>query len=98
MTDVERSTRLWQEDAAAMAAAIARHDAIVEETIASNRGRLIKARGEGDSTFSVFNSAEDAARAAVRLQLAIQSEPWKLSRPIRVRGAVHFGNVEDRAG
>jgi len=98
MTDVERSTRLWQEDAAAMASAIARHDAIVEETVTANNGRLIKARGEGDSTFSVFDSAEDAARAAVRLHLAIKSEQWALSRPIRVRGALHFGSVEDRAG
>ncbi|MHB8637404.1 MAG: tetratricopeptide repeat protein [Fimbriimonadaceae bacterium] len=98
MTDVERSTRLWQEDAAAMAEAISRHDAIVAEVVAAHGGQLIKARGEGDSTFSVFASAADAAGAAVSLNLAITSEPWALSRPIRVRGAVHFGNVEDRAG
>src|ERR1022692_609772 len=98
MTDVERSTRLWQEDAAAMASAIARHDAIVAEVITAHEGRLIKARGEGDSTFSVFTSAADAAGAAVNLQVAIAQEPWALSRPIRVRGALHFGNVEDRSG
>ena len=98
MTDVERSTRLWQEDAGAMARAIARHDAIVEQVIGAHDGRLIKTRGEGDSTFSVFLSAADAARAAVALQTAIENEPWPLSRPLRIRSALNFGNIEDRSG
>ncbi len=98
MTDVERSTRLWQEDANAMAVAIARHDDIVAESVSAQGGRLIKARGEGDSTFSVFNRAIDAARAAVALGEAVSKEEWPLSRPIRIRGALNFGTIEDRAG
>jgi predicted ATPase/class 3 adenylate cyclase len=98
MTDIERSTLLWQEDPAAMAIAVARHDEIVASIIAANSGNLIKSRGEGDSTFSVFDSSSDAARAAVDLHSAIRKESWNLSRPVAVRAAINFGEIEDRAG
>jgi predicted ATPase/class 3 adenylate cyclase len=98
MTDVERSTLLWQEDAAAMSAAIARHDQIVEDVMESYNGRVIKTRGEGDSTFSVFTSSVAASQAAVEPQRALHSEKWQLSRPISVRAALNSGEIEDRSG
>ena len=38
-TDIEGSTRLWQEQPEAMSIAHARHDAILRETIESNQDR-----------------------------------------------------------
>src|SRR5579885_9075 len=98
MTDVGRSTILWQENAAAMARAIARHDEIVEQIIGSHDGRLIKARGEGDSTFSVFESSANASRAAIAFQAALREEAWPSGLPISVRAALNYGEIEDRAG
>ena len=64
----------------------------------SRGGRLIKTRGEGDATFSVFDRPSSAAAAAIELQEAITHEPWTLSVPIRIRVALHTGEVELRDG
>ena len=61
-------------------------------------GQLRKTRGEGDSTFSVFSSASDAIAAALDFQIAIASEPWSGSLPVRVRAVVHTGEAEFRDG
>jgi hypothetical protein len=37
-----------------MGRALARHDRLVETSVANHRGRLVKTKGEGDSTFNVF--------------------------------------------
>jgi class 3 adenylate cyclase len=91
MTDVEGSTALWEEDPSTMAHALAKHDALIEEAVSANNGILRKARGEGDSTFSVFVDATSALSAILGIQLALTREPWPTPRPIRVRAAIHTG-------
>src|SRR5580692_10183219 len=81
-----------------MAVALARHDELVEQVVTSRGGRLIKTRGEGDATFSVFERASAAAAAAIELQDAIFHEPWKIQDPMRIRIALHTGEVELRDG
>ncbi|MGN6337388.1 BTAD domain-containing putative transcriptional regulator, partial [Mycobacterium sp.] len=98
LTDIEGSTAAWEADAAAMAVALARHDELVEQVVTSRGGRLIKTRGEGDATFSVFDRPSAAASAAVELQDAMTHEPWESRDPIRVRMALHTGEVELRDG
>lgn len=98
LTDIEGSTAAWEADADAMAAALARHDELVEQVVTSRGGRLIKTRGEGDATFSVFDRPSAAAAAAIELQEAIRHEPWALSEPMRIRVALHTGEVELRDG
>ena len=98
LTDIEGSTAAWETDADAMAVALARHDEIVEQVVTSRGGRLIKTRGEGDATFSVFDRPSAAAAAAIELQEAILHEPWALSEPMRIRVALHTGEVELRDG
>ncbi len=98
LTDIEGSTAAWEADADAMAAALARHDELVEQVVTSRGGRLIKTRGEGDATFSVFDRASAAAAAAIELQDAIFHEPWGLQDPMRIRVALHTGEVELRDG
>ena len=60
LTDVVGSTELWEKAPSAMAAALSRHDHLVSEAMAAEGGTLLKARGEGDSTFSVFTRASNA--------------------------------------
>jgi DNA-binding SARP family transcriptional activator len=78
LTDIEGSTAAWEAEADAMAVALARHDELVEQVVTSRGGRLIKTRGEGDATFSVFERPSAAAAAAIELQDAIYHEPWTL--------------------
>lgn len=98
LTDIEGSTVAWEADADAMAVALARHDEIVEQVVTSGGGRLVKTRGEGDATFSVFDRPSAAAAAAIELQEAIRHEPWALADPMRIRVALHTGEVELRDG
>ncbi|HTC68519.1 MAG TPA: BTAD domain-containing putative transcriptional regulator, partial [Acidothermaceae bacterium] len=98
LTDIEGSTAAWEADAAAMAVALARHDELVEQVVTSRGGRLIKTRGEGDATFSVFERPSAAAAAAMELQDAITRERWNLREPMRIRIALHTGEVELRDG
>ena len=59
------------------------------EAVESHSGILIRERGEGDSTFSVFLRATDAVAAAVAAQMALGAEPWPPECAIRVRMALH---------
>jgi DNA-binding SARP family transcriptional activator len=98
LTDIVGSTAAWEADADAMAVALARHDELVEQIVTSRGGRLIKTRGEGDATFSVFERPSGSAAAAIELQEAIAGEPWALRDPMRIRVALHTGEVELRDG
>jgi DNA-binding NarL/FixJ family response regulator/class 3 adenylate cyclase len=98
LTDVEGSTELWEKAPDAMAAALARHDQLVTEAVVAEAGAVLKPRGEGDSTFSVFTRASNALRAAHRLQAAIRAEEWPPEAVIRTRIAVHTGEAVERDG
>jgi predicted ATPase/class 3 adenylate cyclase len=98
LTDVEGSTRLWEQDPVAMRAATARHDTLVDEIVAGNGGILIRPRGEGDSRFAVFARASDAVAAAAALQAALTAEAWPTPTPLRVRMALHTGEADLREG
>jgi class 3 adenylate cyclase len=98
LTDIEGSTAAWEADAEAMAVALARHDELAEQVVTARGGRLIKTRGEGDATFSVFERPSAAAAAAMELQDAISREQWNLREPMRIRIALHTGEVELRDG
>jgi class 3 adenylate cyclase len=54
---------------------------------------LVKAKGEGDSTFSVFDRPASAVTAALELQLALAAEPCPLPAPLAVRIATHAGDA-----
>jgi predicted ATPase/class 3 adenylate cyclase len=73
-TDLEGSTRLWEEQPEAMQVALARHDAILEGTIDTCGGVVFSKMGDGMAAASA--SAADLVRAAVQVQLALASEPW----------------------
>jgi class 3 adenylate cyclase/pimeloyl-ACP methyl ester carboxylesterase len=98
LTDIEGSTELWELHAAAMGAALARHEALIEATVTSHGGRLIKSQGEGDSTLSVFARASDAVNAALRLQQALTAEVWPAGLVLPTRTALHTGEAELRQG
>jgi class 3 adenylate cyclase len=97
-TDVEGSTRLWERHPDPMRAALARHDALVEQAVARHGGVVVRPRGEGDSRFAVFARATDAVVAAAAVQRALHAEPWPPETPLRVRLALPTGEADLRAG
>jgi DNA-binding SARP family transcriptional activator/predicted ATPase/class 3 adenylate cyclase len=98
LTDVEGSTELWESDPSAMDRALARHDALVEQAVSDGGGLLLKSKGEGDATVSVFPRASSALATAVELQGALRSEGWPKSAVLRVRMALHTGEAHERDG
>lgn len=91
-TDVEGSTEAWQAEPDAMGAAVVRLAEILDGAAAA--GRRAVEQGAGDSAVIAFDRAGDAAAAALVAQQAIGAEPWPTSRPLRVRMALHLGEVE----
>jgi len=95
-TDIEGSTRLWEANAPAMRAALARHDALMRACIDGHDGHVFKTGG--DAFCAAFHTAPDALGAALEAQRALHREPWPEGAKLRVRMALHSGAVEVRAG
>lgn len=96
-TDIEGSTRLWEQHPQAMVLAHARHDEIVSGAVEAHGGTVVRSRGEGDSVFAVFADAASAVAAACDLQRGLATEPWPQATPIRVRAALHTGTAQTDA-
>ena len=95
-TDLEGSTRLWQEHPDAMRPALARHDTIIRDAIEAHGGHFVKTTGDG--AHAAFATASDAIEAAIDAQGALASETWALPDPLRVRIGIHSGPAELRDG
>ena len=97
-TDIEDSSGLWETDREAMATALEHHDELILEFARAHGGRLLKTKGEGDATVTVFRRASDAAAAAVNLQQALRAASWPGELDLRVRIALHTGEAYEREG
>jgi predicted ATPase/class 3 adenylate cyclase len=95
-TDLENSTRLWDEHPDAMRAALARHDELVGGAIEGFGGHVVNTTGDG--FLAAFANASDAVAAAIDAQLALGGEPWPETGPLLVRMGVHTGVAEVRDG
>src|SRR5215208_699123 len=93
-TDIEGSTRRWQEHPEAMAAAVERHDDLLRNAIAAHGGHVFKTIG--DAFCAVFAAAPDALNAALAAQRALAAEPWAEAGAIRARIALHSGVAQER--
>lgn len=97
-TDVEGSTRLWEEASGQMMDALRHHDEVVSETVRAHNGFLVKPRGEGDSQFAVFRSALDAVAGSAEMQRRLEAADWPTPRPLRVRASLHTGLAQLELG
>jgi predicted ATPase/class 3 adenylate cyclase len=93
-TDLEGSTRLWEEYPDAMKGALTRHDDILRNAIESHGGYVVKTTGDG--FHAAFGRAADALDAATDAQLSLHAEPWDVTGPLRVRMGLHTGEAEYR--
>lgn len=96
-TDIEGSTALWERDRQAMAAAVARHLALLDAAIQAHGG--IRFKTIGDAVQAAFPTAPGAIAASVDAQLALFAEDWSEIGALRVRMAVHAGEADpDESG
>ena len=91
-TDIEGSTRLWEQVPERMTVALARHDAIARTVVESHRGRVVKTTGDG--IHAAFDDPVDAVTATLAFQQALDGGDEGL--PLRVRCGLHAGVVERR--
>ena len=81
-TDLEGSTRLWEQFPQAMKAALERHDSILQAAVAASNGQVVKTTGDG--MMAVFTSAAAAAKTCLVAQRDLDSHRLKdLGRPER---------------
>ncbi len=98
-TDIEGSYRQWERHPEAMPRALAAHDAILQQAVAGNRGRIFKT--VGDAVCAVFDTPLDGVRAAAGAQCGLAAAPWAeigLAQPLTVRMALQAGEAEERDG
>jgi predicted ATPase/class 3 adenylate cyclase len=96
-TDVEGSTRRWENDADAMRAALAAHDEVLRQVIEGHGGFMFKHTGDG--VCAAFASPSCAVDAAVAAQRALQL-PVRMglaTGEAELREGDYFGTVLNRA-
>jgi predicted ATPase/class 3 adenylate cyclase len=92
-TDIEGSTRLWQEHPGRMKLNLARHDQILRDCIERNQGHVFKT--VGDAFCAAFPTALQGVKAALEAQLALSREDWG-ECVLKVRMGLHSGDAEQR--
>lgn len=90
-TDIEGNTPLWERDPAAMQAALARHNTILEQAIQAQGGVVFEIIA--DEFNAVFTTAPQALRAALAAQGGLQATRWNELGPLRVRMGLHSGEA-----
>ena len=93
-TDIEGSTKLWEAHPGAMQTALATHDALLRRAIEAHDGYVFKTIG--DAFCAAFATAPRGLEAALAAQLALLAEPWPEPLALKVRMALHTGDVESR--
>jgi len=97
-TDVEGSTRMWEEAPDLMMEALQQHDQAIDEAVTAHDGVSVKPRGEGDSRFVVFPTALEAVAAAADIQRLLSALDWATPTALRVRTSLHTGTAELQLG
>ena len=93
-TDIEQSTPLWESQPEWMRVSLARHDAVITDSVERHAGTVVKHTGDG--VIAVFASVDDAVGAAERAQRGLTALDWGILGPLQVRMAVDAGEVEVR--
>ena len=95
-TDIEQSSRLWEQHPERMGPSLARHDALAKSSVETNNGQVVKMTGDG--MYAVFDDPRDAILACVEFQQAIEAPMPDGGIQLLVRCGLHAGIVERRSG
>ena len=96
-TDMVGYSALTQRDEALALDLLSEHNQLIRGVLAAHQGREIKT--VGDAFLVEFDSALDAVRCAMRIQLDfVQRNAADLAEPINIRIGIHLGDVVFREG
>ncbi len=95
-TDVEGSTRWWEDNPEEMGPALRLHDAVIRTAVETNSGEVFATGGDGFAV--VFGDPSDALRAASAAQEALAAADWGQAVRLAVRMGIHSGLAEARGG
>ena len=95
-TDIEGSTRRWEEHTDAMEADAVAHDRILRSAVAANGGYVFKVIG--DAFCAAFPTATGGLYAALQAQRALYAHDWGEEGLLRVRMALHTGAAQEIQG
>ncbi len=93
-TDIEGSTRLWEQDTERMRRALARHDEIARGVVHRHSGEVVKTTGDG--IHAVFDDPSNAVGAAVAMQQALADPDATAGVLLKLRCGMHAGVDERR--
>lgn len=93
-SDIEGSTRLWEQEGERMSRALARHDALSRAAVEANHGIVVKMTGDG--MYAAFTEPVDAINATIALLHALGDTNATAGIAFQVRFGVHVGVVERR--
>lgn len=95
-TDIEGSTRLWDQYTDMMGWILSRHNAILQEQIERHKGRLVK--NTGDGVMAVFDGDGEGLPCAVDIQRQLSGEDWGTIGELRIRIGLDAGPADARNG
>jgi predicted ATPase/class 3 adenylate cyclase len=95
-TDLEGSTRLWEQHPGAMVPALERHDALLRHAVEQAGGVVVKTTGDG--LHAVFTTTRAALDAVLSAQRSLAAEVWDVPGGLRVRMGMHTGDATARDG
>lgn len=95
-TDLEGSTRLWDQEPRRMEEALRRHDELARATVARYRGRLVKTTGDG--IHAAFDDPSDAVDAVIHFLVSLAALAGESGLALRARCGVHTGTAKARDG
>jgi len=93
-TDIEGSSRMWEEHTDEMGAVIARHDAILQQQVGECGGRITKHTGDGIT--AAFEGGQPIA-CALETQKLFAREDWGAIGELRIRAGLHAGEAQFQA-
>jgi predicted ATPase/class 3 adenylate cyclase len=95
-TDVEGSTRFWEERPAEARTAMALHDELVHGAVVDHGGYVFSTAGDGFA--AAFSTPTAAIEAAVDAQRRLSAASWPGDVAVSVRMGVHTGTADERDG
>lgn len=93
-TDIEASTRLWDDFPDLAPTALALHDRLLDEAVTGSGGQVFQHTGDG--LIARFAEPLGAVRAAVDAQRRLRDADWGAVGAVRVRMGIHTGEVVER--
>jgi predicted ATPase/class 3 adenylate cyclase len=93
-TDIEGSTRLWEQQPERMSQALKQHDVSARAAVERNRGIVVKMVGDG--VYAAFDDPLDGLNATLDLQQSLCDPATTHGIPLHVRCGLHLGVVERR--